>query len=324
MSLSRVQANKLKKLYYDYKHPAGYSSIKTLSLYSKINKNKVKQWLETQPIYSLFKPYKKLKRNTNFLPIIGYGNNYCHQADLIDISRLSKWNERIRFLLTLIDIFSKKAFVIPLKNKFGKTIMNALNLVYRRKINIPQHFHSDAGREFKNQYVENYLKSKKIKYWVSTSPYKAAICERFNRTLQMKLYKIMKYKKTKTYLPFLQDIVQTYNNSIHHSHGMRPNQITVRDFHKVFSKLYDNRLNKAYQFQVHFKVGDNCRLVNNIKLFRKGFLPTFSDDIYCIISIDYKTKPVTYKLVSEDGVILPGKFYDNELSRYRDKYIFLN
>ena len=323
MSLSRVQINKLQKLYYDYKHPAGYGSINNLSLYSKINKKKVKEWLETQPIYSLFKPYKKLRRNNNFLPTIGYGNNYCHQADLIDISRLSKWNDGIRYLLTLIDIFSKKAFVVPLKNKFGKTVMKALNRIYRYKINIPINFQSDAGREFKNQYVENYLKFKKIKYWVSTSPYKAAICERFNRSLQMKLYKIMKHKKTKSYLPFLQDTVQTYNNSIHRSHGLKPNQITKKDFHKVFSRLYDKRVNKS-QFQVHFKVGDNCRLINNPKLFRKGFFPSFSDEIYCILSIDYKTKPVTYKLVSDDGVILPGKFYGNELSRYRDKYIYLN
>ena len=323
MSLNRVQVNKLRKLYYDYKHPAGYSSIKTLSFYSKINKKKVKDWLETQPIYSLFKPYKKLKRNENFLPTIGYGTNYCHQADLIDISRLAKWNERIRYLLTLVDIFSKKAFVIPLKNKFGKTVMNGLNRVYKYKTNIPRHFQSDAGKEFKNQYVENYLKLKKIKYWVSTSPYKAAICERFNRTIQMKLYKTMKYKKTKSYLSFLQDIVQAYNNSIHQSHGLKPNQITIKDFHKVFSRLYDNRVNKPHQFQIQFKVGDNCRIVNNIKLFRKGFLPSFSDEIYCILSVDYKTKPVTYKLVSDDGVILPGKFYGKELSRYRNKYIFL-
>ena len=321
--LSRVESNKLKKIYYDFNHPGGFASIEYLSKYLKIDRKKVKNWLESQPIYSLFKPYKKSKKNTKYIPTIAYGINYCHQGDLIDISRLAKWNKNVRYLFTLIDIFSKKAFVFPLKNKFGKSVMNALHNVYKDKRNIPRNFQSDAGKEFKNQYVQDFLKSKKIKFWVSSSPYKAAICERFNRTLQTKLYKIMENNKTKTYLPFLQNVVTTYNNTIHQAHGMKPNSVSIKNFHDVFSNLYDNRVREPNQFKVDFKVGDNCRLVNNPKLFRKGFFPSFSDDIYCIFSVDLETKPITYTLISDEGHILPGKFYANELSKYRDKYIYL-
>ena len=113
--------------------------------------------------------------------------------------------------------------------------MLALQRIYKDKKNIPKHLHTDAGKEFKNQHVQDFSKLKKIKFRVTTSPYKAAICERFNRTIQMKLYRILRHKKTKRYLPFLQNIVHAYNETKHTAHGMKPNKISSNDFHHVFS-----------------------------------------------------------------------------------------
>ena len=53
-------------------------------------------------------------------------------------------------------------------------------------------------------------------------------------------------------------------------------------------------------------------------------MPNFSDEIYCVFSVDLDSKPPTYRLINDNGELIPGKFYANELSRYRQKYIYLD
>src|SRR5258708_37137271 len=116
--LTRVK-NTLHKIYYDTKNPASFSSVN--KLYDEVIKKfpsttlkDVGEWLSTQITYTLHKPSRK-----NFLRnkiIVGEINEQW-EADLVDMKEFSKENDNYNFILTVIDVFSKYAFVVPLKQK---------------------------------------------------------------------------------------------------------------------------------------------------------------------------------------------------------------
>ncbi|GFQ90650.1 uncharacterized transposon-derived protein F54H12.3 [Trichonephila clavata] len=104
----------LETVYDDFSNPASFGGVKKLSKIPKVPYEKVKRWLMTQDTYSLHKPvrYKYSRR-----AILSYGINYLWQCDLVDLQHLAVHNSGLKFLLTIIDVFSKYAYVIPLKNK---------------------------------------------------------------------------------------------------------------------------------------------------------------------------------------------------------------
>ena len=105
-------------------------------------------------------------------------------ADLADIQLISKFNKRIRFLLGLIDIFSKYARVIPLKDKKGITITNAFPKILddsNRKTNKKG---VDEGSEFYNRSIKSWIEKNNIEMYSAHNEGKSAVAERFIRTLK--------------------------------------------------------------------------------------------------------------------------------------------
>ena len=122
----RKRENKLSSSYYDVRGVGSYGGVSALSRKTKIKPEGVKKWLESQDVYTLHKPvrYKFLRRK-----VIVAGPNQQWQADLVDVSRLSRHNQDNKFLLTCIDVFSKKAWVVPLKDKMGSSLLKAFQSI---------------------------------------------------------------------------------------------------------------------------------------------------------------------------------------------------
>ena len=159
------------------------------------------------------------------------------QADLADVSSLSKFNDNYKFLLTCIDVLSKYAWVIPLKNKTGKTITDAFSkIIIQRQ---PIHLQTDKGSEFKNKLFQSFLEDHKIKFYTSeNSEIKAAVVERFNRTLKNKMYRYFTFKGKRRYVDVLADLVHSYNNTFHTSIKMSPVEVSVQNESEVDRRLY--------------------------------------------------------------------------------------
>ena len=104
------------------------------------------------------------------------------------MQKFAKLNKGYRYLLTCIDIFSKFAWVIPLKDKKGITIKNALQKIFNeRKSKL---LWTDRGTEFYNKQVQDLLNENNIKlYSTNNSEIKSAVVERFNRTFKNMMYK---------------------------------------------------------------------------------------------------------------------------------------
>ena len=112
-------------------------------------------------------------------------------VDLEDMQLLSKYNKGIRFLLCVIDIFSKYAWVIPLKDKKGISISKAFQIILKQSNRKPNKIWVDKGSEFYNAYFKKWLRDNDIVMYSTHNEGKSVVIERFIKTLKSKIYKYM-------------------------------------------------------------------------------------------------------------------------------------
>ena len=140
---------------------------------------------------------------------------------------LSKFNKGFRFLLCVIDIFSKYAWVIPLKDKKGLSIVSAFQIILKESNHKPNKIWVDKGSEFYNSSFKKWLKDNDIEMYSTNNEGKSVIAERFIRTLKNKIYKYMTSISKNVYIDKLDNIVKRYNNTYHTSIKMKP--VDVKD-----------------------------------------------------------------------------------------------
>lgn len=299
-------ADVLKNIYYDIKHPASLGGIAKLAKASRVSKLKAKKWLMTQDAYTLHKPvrYKFPRRKT-----LSYGIGDLIQCDLVDMSKFARENSGMKYLLTAIDVFSKKAYAIPIKNKNATSVAAALTkLIYEiKKIT---HLQTDFGKEFYNKQVNEVMKKHNINHYSTKSEMKAAVVERFNRTLKNKLYRIFTHRNSTKYVDVLYSVLDSYNESVHRSTGYAPSRVTPKEESLIFERLYGYGAKPRFKFNIN----DQVRISKARKIFQRGYLPSWSDEIF-IIYKRYPTSPSTYLLKDLKGEELSGRFYEFELQK---------
>ena len=148
-------------------------------------------------------------------------------VDLADMQLLSKFNKGLRFLLCVIDIFSKYAWVIPLKDKKGIRIVNAFQIIFKKFNRKPNKIWVDKGSEFYNNSFKKWLRVNNIEMYSTNNEGKTVIAERFIRTLKNKIYKYMTSISKNVYIDKLDDILKKHNNTYHTSIKMKP--VDVKD-----------------------------------------------------------------------------------------------
>ncbi|CAF0918376.1 unnamed protein product [Brachionus calyciflorus] len=205
--------------YFDPPAPATFSGHTSFKNTIK-NKNKLNDWLLEQEPYTLHKPLRK-----KFLreKIISNEIDELWQADLVDVSNISKENKGFKFLLTVIDAFSKFAWVKPLKNKTSESILQALKTIFKSRQ--PVKFQTDKGREFLNKPVQEYLKKMNVHFYTTNSELKDSVVERFNRTFKEKMWRYFTYKNNNDYTKVLDNLVDSYNNTFHRTIKSTPNNV---------------------------------------------------------------------------------------------------
>ena len=240
----------------------------------------------------------KFKRRS----VITTYNNDIWSVDLLDVSNMSKSNDKIKFLLIIIDIYSRYAYVVPLKSKNGDDLLNGFKSIDKT----PKNLWVDEGKEFYNSEMKKYCKEKNINMYSTNTGLKAVHAERFNRTLRDLIFTYLNSNDVKNYLNGLPNIVETYNNTYHKSIKETPYNVYIKDKlpkHKVYME----------DEEAKFNVGEYVRKVVVKKLFEKGFTAKWSEDIYIINKIDDRTLPIMYGLKDLQGNTVKGKFYKNQL-----------
>ena len=146
-------------------------------------------------------------------------------VDLADMQLLSRQNKGIKYLLCVIDLFSKYAFVVPLKGKKGASVVKGFEKIVNESGRRPNKIWVDQGSEFYNKTFKNWLVGEGIEMYSTYNEGKSVVAERFIRTLKNKLYKHMTAIGKNVYWNVLDDVVDQYNDTINRSIGMKPKDV---------------------------------------------------------------------------------------------------
>jgi hypothetical protein len=300
----------LSKVYYDLSSPACYAGVDAVfrqakKLNKKIKLSDVEHFLQEQDTYTLHKPVRRnFPRNKTFA--VGIDSDW--QADLCDLASLKRHNNNHAYILTVIDVLSKYAWAIPLKNKQPSTVADAFKEILKtgRK---PWRLYTDKGLEFRGRPFQEFLQKHNIQYISSESPdVKAAVAERYNRSLKSRLWKHFTKTKNYHYLKVLPEIVHAINHSYHRTIQRRPVDVNAGNEKEVFDLLYGQSVVTKHKF----KVGDKVRIAKHKHIFKKGYLPNFTEEIFTISEAIDRQPPV-YKLKDCGGEDITGIFYEPEL-----------
>lgn len=316
----RVKDRILAKIYYDVTNPSSFSSPHELYLAAhridpKISYSDVENWLARQSVYIRHKQTRtRFKRRK----ILCRGPFYQFQADLMFMLQFAKYNDGMKYLLVVIDCFTRFLSVVPMKNKTGQECLRAIKKAFLEMKGNPLKFQTDGGTEFYNEYVQKFLKSiNTIHFSTQQHDIKAAIAERVIRTLRIKMHKIMMRKRTLRYITWLPQLVKSYNSRKHTAFKKKfaPNEINQSNRNEVFDLLYGEYLKKA-KFKFKFKLGDIVMLALDKRTNILGKMTqTYKEDLFEIIDQIYDIPP-TYKLkFLSNGTVVKGKFYAEQLQK---------
>ena len=213
----------------------------------------------TEPNYQLANELHKqiIKKSTRRKVYSSFWDNICG-VDLADMQSLSKYNKGIKYLLCAIDLFRKYAWVVPLKDKRGISIVNTFQKIVSkgRKLN---KIWVNQGGEFYNNLLKIFLKIDNIKMYLTYNEVKPVVAERFVRTLKNKIFKHITAVSKNIYFDVLDAIVNKYNNIVHWSIKMKPIDVT--------SDCYTKHNEDSVEKDPEFKVGDHVRISRYKKHF---------------------------------------------------------
>jgi len=317
--------NVLETMYYDPAVPGSFGGVDALYKTLKRegvgkSRREIREWFESQPTYTLHKQSrKKFPRNR----ILVHGIDEQFQADLADVSMLARWNGGVHFWLVVVDVLSKYAWVVPLRNKSAPVVVAAFRTVFGERK--PEKLQTDHGTEFTNSQLRDYLRSIGVHHFFTWNPdIKAAIVERLNRTLKDRVWRYMTYRNTNRYINVLHDIVRSYNNTHHRSIGMTPVEASRPENEKrAWQNLYGGKESSANSVakrhdhrpvRFKYRIGDYVRLSEARTVFRKGYRQRWTDEVFRVFKQSSR-KPVVYRLEDLAGHPLVGSFYEQELQK---------
>ena len=193
---------------------------------------------------SVIKKFNKRKVYSQF-------KDYIWGEDLADMQSLIKKNKSIKYLSCAIDLYSKYAFVIPLKDKKGISIVNGFNKIIKQSNRKPNKIRVDQGGAFYNNVFKKWLSDNDIIMYSTYNEGKSVVAERFIKTLKNKLYKHMTATGKNVYYDILDDIVNEYNNTKHSTIKMKPKDVGNN------KRVYIDEHNEK---RSRFTVGDRVRI----------------------------------------------------------------
>ena len=304
----------LKKLYYDDKNYFGRDRLYKLAVANgiDISRRQIMEWLKKQHLWQMYAPAEESKdiRSTIL--------NEPHKQlgiDIIDMGN-NEYNG-YKYILTGIDLFTKKSYVQALKDKSAKSV----NVAIRKIINDskPRSIRSDNGSEFINESFKKILSDNNIKQVFSSAgaPQSNGNIERFNGTIKRLINKDLQYNNTNNWVDSLQQLNDNYNNTIQRVTKSTPNLVDdivdKTELNEVKDNIYKTVISKRNTFNKKFNIGDFVR----IKMFNEKNKTNWTNDIYEIVKIGRRMKEYTaqfyYVANVNDGIMIDRKYYDNDL-----------
>ena len=215
--------SELKSLWRD----SGYAGLSTFWKYVKSNTNKykyndIKQFYNEQQTQQLHKPIEE--DTSKYKPIVTVKDCFDFQLDLLDMSKYSRYNKGYKWIMICVDVFSRKAYTEPLKNKGTKETARAFNNILESLDCVPFTITTDDGSEYKGEF-KKVLEKNKINQRIKDVGYHRSlgVIDRFSRTIKTILSKMFTELDSVNWIDHLDKMTTAYNNRPHNGVcGMSP------------------------------------------------------------------------------------------------------
>lgn len=252
------------------------------------------------------------------------GPHLCWQIDLADLHKPAGQRGHYAFLLTAIDVFTRQGECKLVYDKSGLKVTKAFHNICARKGIWPVNLQSDKGKEFFNANFAKYCREKKINHYYVSSENKAAVVERFNRSLQGLIYRYRMFFPKVKIAKIVSTAVRNYNATPHRHHRLQPVKVEgtvasrlMRSMLTERSRLAEKNSLKAQQYA--FKVGQTVRTTREKKTFFKGYRGTYTEEVF-IVTRCFRRFPQTdvnlYTLKDLTGRPIKNSiYYEHELQR---------
>lgn len=304
----------LESLYYNLESPIAFSSVKRFTNFLKKQKptpdlKNSREWLQGQRAYTLHKP-RRVRFQRNHYNLTNIGDFW--QADLMDMQSLSRKNKGYKYILAVIDCFSKFGWCVPIKKKQPSEIIRAFQIIFEKCGYKPRNLHTDKGGEFVNKSFKEFLDHNDITFYKASDPVtKTAICERYIRTIKSLIFRYFTYSGSDRYCEILESLIGLYNNRRHRSIGMAPADVNEKNVLQVWQNL--NKSNNVKRYPL-LRCGDFVRLAKPKEVFDKGYKALWTSEIFVIKKVIAHQQPV-YRINDLEGNDITGSFYEQELQK---------
>ena len=263
--------------------------------------------------------HKPITRNFRKRRVISYGVDKIWAADLVETQKFSKWNKGIKYLLTVIDVFSKYGWIVALKDKKTESVSSAFDEIFKKSKRKPEKLWSDKGSEFISKHFKDFLKTHHITLYHTENEEKSSIVERRNKTMKNKMWRMFSANNNTVCWDKLDKLVDDYNNTVHSSIEMTPTEASKKEYEKqVFANLYGDLIYLKPK-NPKFSIGDKVRISKYKRpVFNKGYTPNWTEEVF-VVDKEMLTKPVTYYIVDLLGENVEGSFYEKELQKAKQQ-----
>jgi len=272
----------------------------------------------------IHKPVRKVKQRRT---VRVSRPNEIWSMDLADMQEWKAENDGERYILTIVDVFTRYAWAVPMKSKTAIDTFAAFISVVDSSKRQPERIWVDQGAEFYNSVFKKWMKAQDppVTMYSTFGESKSVIVERFNRTLKTKMWYFFTKENTRRWIDELPALLMWYNKRVHSKLGMSPWEASkVKNREKVFaiqnpvSRLSNGEIDKSgVKRTPRYSLGDSVRVSRIKGTFEKGFTPNWSREVFTIVGIDIPfdvLEPITYELRDRAGETLKGSFYEGELN----------
>ena len=237
--------------------------------------------------------------------------NEIHSTDLVDMTQSSKMNKGYKYIFTNIDVFSKIAYVYPIKSKKIQDIKPCFEKIFKN--NNPKFIWSDKESSFFSKEMQQFFKNNNVKIYHTNSHLKAVVIERFNRSLRELMMKEFVKNNNTVWYNILPKLIKIYNNRYHNTIKMKPIEVNKSNEKYVKENIYTyDKTSKTSKF----KVNDLVRIsLKRRPIFDKPSANIkWSEELFKIHSIN-RSNVITYKIKDLNDEIIKGIFYEKELQK---------
>ena len=354
----------LSRRFYNPRSPASFTSASKLHSVIKregrynISLSRINDWAKSQDIVTLHKEGRQ--KPVRYRRVIAPGINHLWDCDLLVLNgeRFARANNGLAYILVTIDVFSRFCRAQPVKSKSGKHVCEGFRKIFDAPTNaaaaaasdppgeresdgdeddeskkLPRFIWSDRGTEFTNTLVTALMGEQNIKMIFTNTETKANYAEAMIKGLKKRLFQFFQYSNSYSYADEFQNIVSSYNRTVHSSIGVSPSQVAKSNEQDIWDYQYvtQNTIELASAFRraisssrnkkrsvYKFAIGDKVRVsYHRKKIFSRSYDEQFTGEVFSVRARKFSDNVAVYYLNDYGGETVDGPFYSNELTAVR-------